>query len=290
MKVIMIHGRDQQGHDPSALKKTWIDTFKKGLESQKLSVPSDIDFVFPFYGDLLDQLIKEAADPRALNGVIAKGDIVSGELSFYYDLVNELAEQAGVTNAEISEHFNANYKERGVLNWEWVQSILKVLDLSSGMGNFSVRKFTYDVFVYLTVPAIRKKINEFVLSAFDEGPCIVVGHSLGSVVAYDVLQNNSFLNVKKYVTIGSPLGVKAVRSKLTTPLVMPECIENGWYNAYDERDFVALKPLDERNFNVEPPVVNSNHVKNQTDNRHGIEGYLNDAIVAKEIYDAMGGS
>ncbi|MDQ0965418.1 hypothetical protein QFZ20_000821 [Flavobacterium sp. W4I14] len=288
MKVIMIHGRDQQGQDPSALKKTWIDTFEKGLTIQGLAIPSDLDFVFPFYGDLLDGLIREVADPATLDGVIAKGDIVPGELSFYYDLVNELAEQAGVTDAQISEHFKANYKERGVLNWEWVQSILKVLDRSSGMGDFSVRKFTYDVFMYLTVPAIRKKINEFVLSAFNEEPSVVIGHSLGSVVGYDVLRNNDFLNVKKYITIGSPLGVKAVRSKLTTPLVMPECIESGWYNAYDERDFVALKPLDERNFSVEPSIVNSNHVKNQTDNRHGIEGYLNDAVVAKEIYDALG--
>jgi hypothetical protein len=70
---------------------------------------------------------------------------------------------------------------------------------------------------------------------------------------------------------------------------MPECVDkkNGWFNAYDERDFVALHPLDKEHFNINPPIENKNNVDNHTPNRHGIVGYLNDVDVAKRIYDAL---
>ncbi|MDZ4681096.1 MAG: hypothetical protein SH848_03125 [Saprospiraceae bacterium] len=62
---------------------------------------------------------------------------------------------------------------------------------------------------------------------------------------------------------------------------MPESVKNGWFNAYDDRDVVALNPLDKVHFNINAAVYNKNDVKNHTKNRHGIEGYLEDAEVAK---------
>jgi len=57
----------------------------------------------------------------------------------------------------------------------------------------------------------------------------------------------------------------------------------AWYNAFDTRDVVALYPLDASNFPVHPPIENNAKVKNSTDNRHGIAGYLDDAEVAKRV-------
>ena len=54
----------------------------------------------------------------------------------------------------------------------------------------------------------------------------------------------------------------------------------------DERDVVALHPLDSANFNIDPAIENKTDVNNHTDNRHGITGYLDDATVAKRIRDA----
>ena len=73
--------------------------------------------------------------------------------------------------------------------------------------------------------------------------------------------------------------------------MMPECIKGDapdrWYNVYDEADFVALNPLDKLHFDNGFPIVNSTDVKNHTANRHGIAGYLDDANIAKVIYEAM---
>jgi hypothetical protein len=53
---------------------------------------------------------------------------------------------------------------------------------------------------------------------------------------------------------------------------------------------VALYPLDPKNFPIDPAVPaieNKRDVDNDTDNRHGISGYLGDPVVARRIHDAL---
>jgi len=57
----------------------------------------------------------------------------------------------------------------------------------------------------------------------------------------------------------------------------------GWYNAYEDRDVVALYSLDNNNSSVNPAITNNGAVRNWTDNHHGIIGYLDDENVAKVI-------
>ena len=124
-------------------------------------------------------------------------------------------------------------------------------------------------------------------AAFNSEPCVVVGHSLGSIVSYNILRETSTINAFKFITVGSPLGINAVKKYLKTPIKMPDSVKNGWFNGYDERDVVALKPLNKEYFNITPSIKNKNDVDNHTSNRHGIEGYLNDKDIAREIYNAL---
>ena len=57
----------------------------------------------------------------------------------------------------------------------------------------------------------------------------------------------------------------------------------------DERDVVALYPLDQSGFPIMPAIENKTDVDNHTENRAGIAGYLNDRVVAKRIYEALTG-
>ncbi len=43
----------------------------------------------------------------------------------------------------------------------------------------------------------------------------------------------------------------------------------------------ALFPLDKEYFNIQPPITNLQGDQQPASNRHGIDGYLNDPIVAK---------
>jgi pimeloyl-ACP methyl ester carboxylesterase len=126
-----------------------------------------------------------------------------------------------------------------------------------------------------------------VAAAFKPGRCVVVGHSLGSVVGYNVLRSQATgLDVVRYVTVGSPLGIRAIQSGLDLPLEMPRSVRD-WYNAMDDRDVVALRPLDAKSFPIQPAIRNKTSVNNKTKNRHGIVGYLDDRDVAKEIFTAL---
>ncbi len=77
------------------------------------------------------------------------------------------------------------------------------------------------------------------------------------MVAYNLLRREGQAqrwNVPLFVTLGSPLAVTAIRAKLA-PNRRPPCV-GRWLNALDERDVVALYPLDAQSFPVDPPIVN----------------------------------
>ena len=115
---------------------------------------------------------------------------------------------------------------------------------------------------------------------------VVVSHSLGTVLAYNVLKAaGPGLNVPLFVTLGSPLAVTVVK-KAIRPVGHPQCAAH-WYNAMDERDVVSLFPLDDQHFRIDPLIENKTDVDNPTENRHGISGYLGDQDVARRIHEAL---
>jgi hypothetical protein len=289
MKLIFIHGRAQQGKDVLKLTQEWKDAWTNGLHEAKLSMPENIKIEFPYYGDLLIDLIKEAEAPQIVGAAHRSGQMISesAKNEFYDEFLKEIAEKSPLTAEERIEFNEIKNATRGKEDSILFHKLLKFLDKSSVASTLAIEAFTRDVFMYLSVAKIKKGVNEAVLKSFDNEPCVVVGHSLGSVVSYLVLKNNPNLNVKKFITIGSPLGISGIRKKVEPPIEMPKCIQNGWFNAFDSRDIVALRPLNQEFFNVKPSIEHKNDVNNHTTNRHGIEGYLNDPVIARKIYEAL---
>lgn len=291
MKLILIHGRAQEGYEETALKDAWVKSLNKGLENAKLMLPEAVTIEFPYYGKLLKSLVDQAnaksmRDGGGTRGLAPRAN-ESAEIEFFESFLGEIATNAADTKTEKAELEAIQVKTRGITNWEITQKLLAYLDKKDTLGDWTLKNFTRDVFMYLTTKSIKRQVNERVQKSFDPEPCVVVAHSLGSIVSYLLLKNNPQLHIKKFITLGSPLGLTSVRKYLELPLCMPESVKNGWFNAYDERDVVALNPLDKVCFNINPEVNNKNDVKNFTKNRHGIEGYLEDAEVAKQIYEAL---
>lgn len=276
MKIIFIHGRAQEDYDEQDLKNTWINTFKTGLAKNNLELPDNLTIEFPYYGKMLKQWVDNPGTIPPPAVPKRSGRVVSEDV-FLHALLNDLL----VNTGEKPE------THRGILNQEAVQKLLKKLDAKKGWGETVLKLFTKDVFLYLTNQNLQSALNQFIVSKFDQEPCVVVGHSLGSIVAYKVLAGNEHFHIKKLITVGSPLGLASVIKHLPPPVSMPKCVRNGWFNAFDERDFVALNPLNHQIFPTQPPIENINNVDNHTSNRHGIEGYLSDPVIAKNIYDSL---
>jgi hypothetical protein len=289
MRILMIHGRAQGGKDHDQLKAIWIKTLKEGFQTAGIPFPGGIQFDFPFYGNKLDEFTVQARLPTP-DEIVAKGAGQDLEFEqFMQSALDEMKNRAAISDDEVTAEMDgAALQEKGIQNWGWVQAIARVIDKHlTAASEFTIETFLKDVFLYVNKPAVTKGINKIIEAELTDQPTLVIGHSLGSVVGYKCITNNlDKLNLVKYITVGCPLGFKAVSSKLGL-LLNPGGI-NGWYNAYDEHDVVALNPLDNTYFPTDPAIVNNNRVKNRTDNHHGIIGYLDDVEVAKQIAAALG--
>ncbi len=290
-QLVFIHGRSQQGKDSDALKQEWINDWKKGLEKSGLQMPiTEEQIRFPYYGDALHYMVM-GLPPEVIEVIIkgAEGDDL--ERTFFESVMAEVREVAELTEAQLDAIEKTLVQEKGALNWPIVRKVLKAVDAYVPHGSgASIALATEDVYSYLTRQGTAAKIDDGVRKALTPGvPTVVVSHSLGTVVAYNILRRDGEtlgLKVPLFVTVGSPLAVTDIRLRLQ-PLEFPSCV-TAWYNAMDPRDIVALRPLDEKSFGrLEKEITNKVNVDNPTENRHGISGYLGDPEVARVIYDAL---
>ena len=290
-QLIFVHGRAQQEKDAANLKKEWIEAWEKGLKANGLTNPLPDDHIrFPYYGDTLAQMTKGLTAEQAAQVIVKGPPPASAEQALMREMIAEIAAHEGVAEKDILAELNPAVIERGPANWGWVQGILSALDRINPVSTTLVSLVTADVAKYLTDNAIRTTIDNGVRKAVRPGiEAVVVSHSLGTVVAYNVLMSRSgpFADVRVplFVTLGSPLAVNAIKSSLR-PHTFPAPVEK-WYNAMDPDDVVSLYPLTKKHFNTGGTISNHEKVKNHTDNQHGISGYLDDKEVAKKFYDAV---
>lgn len=110
-------------------------------------------------------------------------------------------------------------------------------------------------------------------------PVLVIGHSLGSVIAYDALWELTHLEELHgkvdFLTIGSPLGMHYVRRRLlgmngNGNTTYPKLIRH-WINLSSEGDIIAL----ERNFHdAFEGMLKQGLVNSIEDHSHGIYNYF----------------
>jgi pimeloyl-ACP methyl ester carboxylesterase len=131
-----------------------------------------------------------------------------------------------------------------------VQSALNALSNSRFFAGLAERMMIVSlkqVRQYLTDDAVRAEVQARVERCVSDDTRVLVGHSLGSVVAYEALCAHPEWPVRTLVTLGSPLGVR----RLIFDRLRPEPDENGigrwpgpvvsWTNVADGGDVVALR-------------------------------------------------
>ena len=293
-ELVLVHGRAQQGKDSVALKAEWIESLRAGLAASGLDLPVPESAIrFPYYGDTLEDLVAGRSGDAVADVVVrGTGDDEAAQ-AFLEEVVLEVQEGRGLPPDAV--HEAAGSQEvlgRGFQNSRLVLGILRALDRhvphASGPA---LALATSDVYHYLHNPGIGRAIAEGVRAAMTPGAeSVVVGHSLGSVVAYRLLKEEgpaAGWRVPHLITLGCPLGVGAIRRRLA-PVGHPS-VAGAWFNAFDPHDVVALRPLRDPWFGIDPAVTNKDDVLNETPNQHGISGYLEDAEVARRIHDALVG-
>jgi hypothetical protein len=124
------------------------------------------------------------------------------------------------------------------------------------------------------------------IAGIDE-PFVVVAHSLGTIIAYDVLREEAGrgLEIPLFVTVGSPLAVQEIQDLVVRPLEVPAGVR-AWLNASDFRDVVALDH-DIRPEYEPPDRCTDVMVTNASASHHGIREYLAAPAVREPILAAV---
>jgi hypothetical protein len=115
------------------------------------------------------------------------------------------------------------------------------------------------------------------------GPVVVISHSLGTIIAYDVLRESEHeaWEIPLFVTAGSPLGVTEVQDLVVQALRVPRGVA-AWRNVADGRDLVALDRTIRPEYDPEERCTDF-LVVNDSPNHHGIRQYLSQAPVRDAV-------
>ncbi|HEX8344404.1 MAG TPA: serine protease [Actinoplanes sp.] len=269
--VIFLHGRSQQGKDPMRLRANWMAGLTAGLASAGLPPVDAADIWFPFYGDVL-----HAATVRE-----SVADPFTGPV--YEELLNEAAELAGMPPTRHAPDDREGWRDELVSR---LRKPLSWLADRSGLDEEIIATRLADVAAYLDEPAVRDGVLATVLECVPTtGRAVLVSHSLGTVVAMDLLTRlPAGLTVDTLITAGSPLGLDGVHKRLL--IGGPRRPGVGtWVNAWCAADAVAIGcPL--------APVwgeVVDVMTTNAKDRAHDIAEYLSDERVAGAVARTGGG-
>lgn len=275
-QIVGVHGIAHQLLGPDIVQNEWWPAITSGLEIAGHDVPDELKLKCAFYGDYFRKtgVMDESGVPDYT------ADDVEDPLEI--ELLEQWWRAAAATDDGVQ---GPDAKVMGRTP-DFVQ---RALDALSGSKFFAgaAEKFMIgdlkQVSIYFSDDRMRQKIRERVAAKIEPDSRIVIGHSLGSVVAYEALCAHPEWPITDFVTLGSPLGI----NNLIFHRLSPAPTNNKgqwpnvkrWTNIADRGDIVALvKSLAPKFDGTIKDVLVNNEVQ-----AHSAVPYL----TAKETGDAI---
>jgi hypothetical protein len=259
-KIVGIHGIAQQYQSGPELTETWRNALRGGMEEAGFGAKAETvqsgDVRVAFFGALFRKVGTMGAGTAEASLDDLAEDVPLAEVPKYTgddldpgperDLLTALYEAA----ARADPSLPPSQDEMGVLA-QRMQDLLRRLAKSQALAGIVERVFVRDVKQvnwYLDDADTKEEVLGRVDRAVGPDTRILVGHSLGSVVAYEYLckyQPKGPDGVRLLVTVGSPLGIPNLVFDRLTP--RPD-VHGGawpgsvgrWLNVADPNDVVPL--------------------------------------------------
>jgi pimeloyl-ACP methyl ester carboxylesterase len=244
-QVVCVHGIGQQLKGEDSLAGLWQPALRDGLRRAgcpEKRMPTDGELRCVFYGDVFRPVGRklDVGDPW-----LTAADATDFDQELLMAWWRGAAESdPGVIDPEARTLVRAPGS---------VQAGLRALSGSAFFAGLADRVKLFDlqqVRRYMTDPDVRRDVQDRIAAEVGEDTRVVVGHSLGSVVAYEALCAHPEWPVRALVTLGSPLGIRnlifdrlrprpTVRDSGQPMGVWPGAVES-WVNVADAGDAVAL--------------------------------------------------
>jgi hypothetical protein len=296
-KIVGVHGIAQQYLGAYTLTDRWLPALRDGVATVDRALAASLsadDLRVSYYGDLF-----RPRGALAVEDDFSPEDLKSDEeLELLHVLYNEALDGQPDENAPPGALGPVGDMVTRLGRTAAVQRMLERLLASRAFGgNIPEAAFIGNlkqVVRFLNDPGVRSSVLSRVKDEVGDDTLIVIGHSLGSVVAYEFLAQFQPANVTTFITLGSPLGIRNVVFDRLTPKPLNN---NGtwparlsrWANVADGRDIVAMQKSLAPLF---PPAPGNegivDELVNNGDEPHGIGPYLTSQPVGTVIAAALG--
>lgn len=237
-RIVGIHGVAQQVRGPEVLRALWAPALRDGVFLSGAEPPDEADLEIAFYGDLF----------RAEGGKAAGGPPYTAtdvEEGFERELLEAWWAEAAASDDAVP--WPGKTSKTKLRTPKTVQRGLNALSQSrffAGLTERVIIGFIKQVHAYLSDDWVRAQIQARVDRVVDGSTAVLVGHSLGSVVAYEAACAHPDWDLA-LVTLGCPLGIRNLVFDRLRPPPEGTCGQfpagaATWTNIADPGDVVAL--------------------------------------------------
>ena len=294
MKIIFIHGIKQQIFDANSFQSYWLNVFNTGMNTIEAQVNVEqLDLAFPFYGDILNHFNhRKAIHPDTLKpnwSFFAKLPRIRQQHS---DALRQALEEIQLLPHH-AEHQAYSLKNRFFLLSQlakdrMLKEMVMLLNHFPDLHESLIEKFLCEVYLYWYNPEFKQQVHERILSCFEPHKHhIVIAHSLGTVIAYNLLHELSHhYEIKRFITLASPLPFNVMQRHLNRPMQKPNVLTGEWFNFYSQEDYLTTFPMLPPVFDFHPQIDNK-LITTFADKPHEIIGYLQHPLVVRRVLELL---
>lgn len=282
MSVITgVHGVSLQRLKREAMTAAWLRHLRDGLQMADHSAPSAPPLSLVFFDDLVmpTATVADAARAKGRDLIGSVEAMDADELADFADAAADLLSPEELAQAAT---LAAKAYTRVPVS---VAALLAALDRRFGSAGVVLLLWEFkQVRRYLKDAAIKAAVDRRVREGVTGDCRVLLGHSLGSVVAFEYVRQQPGHHLELLLTVGSPLGLRMVRDRLAEVQYGSDAawgipVNVGhWVNVRDIHDPVACAGDLHRWW----PGVVDRHVNNGSD-AHAAERYLAQRYVGQVV-------
>jgi hypothetical protein len=253
--IVLVHGIAQEQLGAYSLEKDWLPALADGVTAggrPDLAAriwpqgrPNGITVRMAYYGDLfLTPGVMGTAESASVEDEVAE----QLAIEWLHRAVDRDTPDRGVASIQLSYLNSSEHQDQGAIQEAQRRALNSVARLKwfapFGMafaGKF-VNRTLQQVTRYLADSEIRGEVQRRVAELIDADTRAIIGHSLGSIVAYEAAHRLT-RPIPLLMTLGSPLGLRTVVYDRVQP--QPPCFPPNiqrWVNVADRNDLVAAQP------------------------------------------------
>lgn len=235
-RIVGIHGIAQQVTGPEVLRATWAPALRDGVTLAGLEPSGETDLEIVFYGDLF-----RTQGGKAVGGPpYVAADVQEG---FERELLEAWWAEAAAGDVAVPGP-GATTKLRTPRTAQRALHALSQSHFFAGLAERVIVRFIKQVHAYLDDGSVRAQIQARVDRVAGSDTAVLVGHSLGSVVAYEAACAHPEWDLA-LITLGSPLGIRNLVFDRLRPRPQDDrghfpAGAATWANIADTGDVVAL--------------------------------------------------